>query len=427
MRGATMQRTLRAGAILATIAAGVLVGPAPAYAAPCSTVSHFKPQIDLPVGEGIDSPGITNAAAYEGVMDFGDGTTIPISLNQPFSHRFREPGTYTVTSTGRGLAFTSDGGSTPCEESGFVLTTVTVYPLEARITIAGGGTDEGRASYTFDGSGSVPSGEITDYSWDFGDGSYGEGASADHTYTTPGSFTVTLMILDTNGYAASASETVTSGEVVPLDVSGAPARPELDPDEFVKLGSLAGESSEGASWLLLALVLLGGVLAAGAGFLLWRSRPPSPSFSEGRPVEPEPTPDRAASSDAPAEPEIETVGGSGISYAQQRKRTTAVKGAGGLADYYGNMGEEVTDSVQKQHEIDAKRREELIEHYRTYQGASQEEAELYADRDLASYGNNLGMVPDIAKDVLFDAPIETVKEKWKWLGDLWNKTFPPKP
>jgi PKD repeat protein len=429
MRGVDVRRRIIYGAtVLATIASGVLMTSSPAYAAPCSSVSHFKPQIKMPVGEGIDSPGFTDAAEYEGVMDFGDGTTIPVSLHQPFSHRFSKPGTYTVASTGRGRVFTTDGGSTPCEETRFVLTTVTVYPLEAKIAVVKDGeSDGGGARYTFDGSGSIPAGEITDYIWDFGDGSYGDGPSTSHAYATPGSFTVELGVLDSNGYAASASKTVSSGEVVTLDASGAPLQPELDPNEFVAGGSVADSGSDGGgSGLLIALLLGGALLAAGAVAMLLRARRPAASSTEGRPDQPGPTPEPTPSLDAPSDLP-ETVGDSGMVYADDRKRTKAVKGADGLVKYYENVGDEVSDSLESQHQKDAKRREELIEHYRTYQGMSQADAEFYADRDLASYGNNMGMVPEVAKDVLYDAPIETVKEKWKWLGDAWNKAFPPKP
>jgi hypothetical protein len=56
----------------------------------------------------------------------------------------------------------------------------------------------------FDGSGSVdPDGTIVSYLWDFGDGTTGSGQFVNHTYPTPGSFTVTLTVSDDDGAKAS--------------------------------------------------------------------------------------------------------------------------------------------------------------------------------------------------------------------------------
>jgi len=40
---------------------------------------------------------------------------------------------------------------------------------------------------------------ITSYRWDYGDGTTGEGISAEHTYSSKGNFTVTLTVTDSNG------------------------------------------------------------------------------------------------------------------------------------------------------------------------------------------------------------------------------------
>ncbi len=52
-------------------------------------------------------------------------------------------------------------------------------------------------SVTFDASPSTEPGHtITDYSWDFGDGSHGDGQAPTHTYTKAGDYTVTLAVTD---------------------------------------------------------------------------------------------------------------------------------------------------------------------------------------------------------------------------------------
>ena len=61
------------------------------------------------------------------------------------------------------------------------------------------------SNVTFDASASYdPDGIITTYYWDFGDGTNGNGLSLDHTYTSVGTFYVTLTVTDDD------NETVTS-------------------------------------------------------------------------------------------------------------------------------------------------------------------------------------------------------------------------
>jgi PKD repeat protein len=63
---------------------------------------------------------------------------------------------------------------------------------------------------TFDGTGSYdPDGHITSYRWEFGDGSEDFGPTVEHSYTDPGSYTVTLTVTDDKGATGSASRELT--------------------------------------------------------------------------------------------------------------------------------------------------------------------------------------------------------------------------
>jgi serine protease len=66
---------------------------------------------------------------------------------------------------------------------------------------------------TFNGGGSTDDAGITGYSWNFGDGQSGSGATISHTYGASGTFTVVLTVTDTANQtdAESKSVTVSSG------------------------------------------------------------------------------------------------------------------------------------------------------------------------------------------------------------------------
>jgi PKD repeat protein len=74
---------------------------------------------------------------------------------------------------------------------------------------------------SFDASGSSdPDGTITDYAWDFGDGATSTRAAPNHTYTTAGSYPVTLTVTDNSGATASTTKTVTATQSALTMVAG---------------------------------------------------------------------------------------------------------------------------------------------------------------------------------------------------------------
>ena len=71
---------------------------------------------------------------------------------------------------------------------------------------------------TFDGSGSSdPDGTVAGYSWDFGDGLTGTGATVEHQYATAGAVTAALTVTDNQGASSSTTRTVN-----PTSPAGAP-------------------------------------------------------------------------------------------------------------------------------------------------------------------------------------------------------------
>lgn len=84
---------------------------------------------------------------------------------------------------------------------------------------------------SFNGTGSSDDKGIASYSWNFGDGSSGNGATVSKTYSAAGSYTVALTVTDTVGQTASRSQAVT---VTAAPVSNSPCG-----DCATKTGTLA--------------------------------------------------------------------------------------------------------------------------------------------------------------------------------------------
>ncbi|MFH1283878.1 MAG: PKD domain-containing protein [bacterium] len=118
--------------------------------------------------------------------DFGDGT---IGSGAISTHTYQNPGVYTVS------LVVSDGELTSEESQ----TTATIENVnEAPIANAGGpyaGLEY--SPVQFNGTlSSDPDGDALTYTWDFGDGTSGIGATPNHAYGNAGTYTVTLVVSD---------------------------------------------------------------------------------------------------------------------------------------------------------------------------------------------------------------------------------------
>ena len=120
--------------------------------------------------------------------DFGDGTTgSGIGTN----HIYSAPGTYTVNATATNSAGTGSGTATvevfdPCPIAAEIIA-INLNPSDPIINEA--------ITFSADVRGTAP---VT-YSWNFGDGSTATGATASHTYSEPGEYTVSLECTNCGG------------------------------------------------------------------------------------------------------------------------------------------------------------------------------------------------------------------------------------
>jgi tripartite motif-containing protein 71 len=116
---------------------------------------------------------------------FGDGGT---SIEQNPSHTYTTPGAFDVV-----LTVTTGDGANTRTRSGYIVVTLTPNGPVADFT-AGSTSGAHDLAVQFGDLSLAGTKPITSWAWNFGDGNTGTVQSPSHTYTTAGTFTVTLMV-----------------------------------------------------------------------------------------------------------------------------------------------------------------------------------------------------------------------------------------
>jgi PKD repeat protein len=102
------------------------------------------------------------------------------------------------------------------DNAGFISTFSNSITLDTEKPVAYAQTVSSGSRVTFDAGECADNEGVVSYIWDFGDGTTGTGKTATHTYTNPGTYTVTLTIQDVAGNTATSSITVTvQADVIP--------------------------------------------------------------------------------------------------------------------------------------------------------------------------------------------------------------------
>ncbi|MFC1616339.1 PKD domain-containing protein [Patescibacteria group bacterium] len=160
-------------------------------------------EVEFDASDSVDPDG--DIDTYE--WDFDEDGEFDDAEGINVSNEFDKTGTYTIS-----LRVTSTTGDFAISDLDIVVGEET--KPEAIITI----TDEPTTfligeQYVFKGDdSSSPNGKISDYEWDFGDGSPTVTTkTASHTYDNAGTFEVTLLVIDEEGKEDEASKTITIG------------------------------------------------------------------------------------------------------------------------------------------------------------------------------------------------------------------------
>ncbi|HEY3319276.1 MAG TPA: LamG-like jellyroll fold domain-containing protein [Planctomycetota bacterium] len=140
------------------------------------------------------------------LWEFGDGTT---SAEQSPAHSYASVGTYTASVT------VTDGAGASASASVLIQVSQAPTPRITTSDVVG----FGNLPFTFDASASTdPENQIASYTWDFGDGTpLGSGQIISKIYDQPGSYNVTLTIVDAAGVSTTLQRVV---EVLPESEAG---------------------------------------------------------------------------------------------------------------------------------------------------------------------------------------------------------------
>ena len=135
------------------------------------------------------------------LWDFGDGTT---STDISPSHHYNQSGTYTIT-----LLATNAFG---CQDVRIRNLYITVFPKpSAAITAATTSSCDANTVFNFSSSGAG----IVSWNWTFGDGAISNQQNPSHSYSSPGTYPVSLIVTDFRG----CSDTVNTPTSISVGIS----------------------------------------------------------------------------------------------------------------------------------------------------------------------------------------------------------------
>lgn len=183
----------------------------PAAAAPFANFTATPTSGPAPLTVNFGDASTGNITAWS--WNFGDGTT---STGQTAIKTYANPGTYTVALTVSGPS----GNNTATKNSLISVAAAPTTPIADFSATPTSGTPPLTVRFT-DSS----TGDITNRSWDFGDGGTSTWRNPSHSYAAAGTYTVALTVTGPGG-----TNTKTQTGYITVAAAGAPPPPSPDPN-----------------------------------------------------------------------------------------------------------------------------------------------------------------------------------------------------
>jgi len=185
-----------------TMTQAVQVGTSNQSPVAAFSASPTNPMLNAWVNFDATASADTDGTIASYAWNFGDGSTGTGSL---IWHQFTSSGTYIVT-----LTVTDDDGATDSTSLAIQVGPSNQSPI-AGFTFSPT-IPAVNAWVQFDGSMSSDSdGSITNYAWNFGDGTTDIGSMVWHRFSAPGIYAVTLTVTDNDGATATTTQTIQVG------------------------------------------------------------------------------------------------------------------------------------------------------------------------------------------------------------------------